>query len=227
MTFAALQAAAAEAPDHQEEVAQSLRDLMRAARSQGRDNEIVIVLLQESTDLLTKERQPRGGGLTEEQASYLIESGDFTPEELARAEQRVASGALAEDERKTRLGALTRTLSAVEVANLLHIDDSRVRHRRAKGLLYSFLVGGKRRYPAWQFVDGEPLPNLSQLVDAFPNDWHPAGVESFMTTPKSSLRAPALALDTTNPEHLTPVEWLQSGGDPKAVVGILDSFLQS
>jgi hypothetical protein len=229
MTFAALEAAAAEAPDHQEEVAKSLSDLILAAHSQGRDNEIVVVMLKESTDLLTKERQPRGGGLTDEQARYLVESGAFTADELAQTEREVAAGALAEEERKTRLGALARTLSAGEVASKLGIDASRVRHRQAKGLLFGFRVAGKRRYPTWQFTEGDaqPLPRLATVIEAFPHDWHPAGIEAFMTTPKSSLRAPSLSMSEDTPERLTPAEWLESGGDPDAIVRILGSFLQS
>ena len=218
------------------EIASGLMAFIRAAESQGRDSELVVALLQESTDLLTG-RQPRGGGLTEEQARYLVESGDFDADELADTEHEIASDALAVDERRTRLGALTRTFSAAEVAALLHIDASRVRHRQSKGLLYGVLVAGKRRYPIWQFVDGRPLPHLAPIVSALPGDWHPAAVESFMVIAKSSLRAPALpasggpasggAAAASHPDRLSPVEWLHGGGDPRAVVDILDGFLQS
>src|SRR5690349_10423637 len=76
------------------EIASGLMAFIRAAESQGRDPELVVALLQESTDLLT-ERQPRGGGLTEDQARYLIESGDFDTDELAETEREVASDTLA------------------------------------------------------------------------------------------------------------------------------------
>lgn len=203
-------------------VEESVEYLRSVVQSKGWNDDVVAVLIRESADLL-KEREPRGGGLSEDQARFLIESGDFTAEELAETERQVAAGELASEERQTRLGALARTLSAAEVADRLDIDPSRVRHRQGKGLLYSFLVGGKRRYPTWQFVTGTKmvLPHLASVVEAFPEDWHPAGVEAFMTAPKSSL------VSGVSSERLSPVEWLMNGGDPQDVVDILDSFLQS
>lgn len=213
--------ATASTPAH-DDVEKSVEYLRSVVRSQGRNDEVVAVLIHESAELL-KRHQPRGGGLTEDQARFLVESGDFTAEELAETEKQVAAGELANEERQTRLSAIARTLSAAEVAERLEIDPSRVRHRQSKGLLYGFLVGGKRRYPTWQFVAGTnvPLPHLASVVEAFPEDWHPAGVEAFMTVPKSSL------VSGESSERMTPVEWLMSGGDPQAVVDILDSFLQS
>lgn len=206
------------------EVGESVRELQRVLSEQGRDPEIVPVMLHELRQIIA-ERAPRGRGLTDEQARYLVESGDFTAEELAETERAVADGELALEERNVRLGAISRSLSATEAARRLGVDPSRVRHRQAKGLLYGVLIGGRRRYPEWQFVpgSGDPLPKLGQVIKAFPEDWQLATVESFMTTPKSALRAPG----DRNGERLTPVEWLLNGGDPEAIVGILDSFLQS
>ncbi|TFD73272.1 hypothetical protein [Cryobacterium fucosi] len=194
---------------------------MDAAQAQGQGDDLVVTLLRESADLL-KKRQPRGGALSVEQIAFLIESGSFTPSDFAEIEASVARGELAEAERKTRLGAVTASLSAAEVALRLGIDASRVRHRQAKGILYSFIAGGKRRYPTWQFTSDPAhpvLPGLAALVKAFPHDMHPASIQGFMSTPQASLRA--------NGEHMTPPEWLLHGGDPQALVNILDSVLQS
>jgi hypothetical protein len=199
----------------------SFQHLREVAEAQGQGDELVVTILRESADLI-KKRQPRGGALSDEQVAFLIESGTFTPEKFAEVSSRVARGDLAEAERKTRLGAVTASLSAAEVALRLGIDASRVRHRQAKGGLYAFIAGGKRRYPSWQFTDdpAQPvLPGLATVIKAFPHDKHPASIQGFMSTPQSSLRVDG--------ERMTPPEWLLHGSDPQAVVNILDSFLQS
>lgn len=204
-----------------QEVEASVRYLIDAARSQGRDQETVVALLHEAADAL-KERQPRGDALTDGQVAFLIESGTFTPERLAEVEASVARGDLAELERRTRLEAVTGSLSAAEAAQRLGIDSSRVRHRLSKGSLLGFMIGGKRRLPAWQFTDDpkQPvLPGLSLVISALPQDMHPASVQNFMSTPQEDL--------LIDDHEVTPVEWLRLGGDPQEVVDILDSFLQS
>jgi len=219
---------------HSGEIARGISSLMRVAQQKEDGFELVLVILQDSTEALQNKREPRGRGLSEEQAKYLIDSGAFDAEELAETEKAVQAGELAEEERKTRLGALSRTISAVQVASLLNLSESRVRHRQAKGLLYGILVGNKRRYPTWQFDKEEnaPLPHLATIVKALPKDWNPAAVEAFMTNPKSSLRVTDLveeddALVAKDDVEFSPVEWLESGGDPKAVISLLTSFLQS
>ncbi|MFF2053747.1 hypothetical protein ACFVU2_19240 [Leifsonia sp. NPDC058194] len=209
--------AAAPAPEEVE----ALRYLKDAAREQGRDAELVVVLIRESADAL-KETQPRGSALTDEQVAFLISSGTFTPERLAEVEASVARGDLAELERRTRLEAVTGSLSATEAAQRLGIDSSRIRHRLSKGSLLGFMIAGKRRLPAWQFTDDSKqpvLPGLSQVILALPHDMHPASVQNFMTTPQEDL--------LIDDREVTPVEWLRLGGDPQEVVDILDSFLQS
>lgn len=203
------------------EVRKTVEYLIWVAQSQGQGDELVVTILRECADLI-KKRQPRGGALSDEQVAFVIESGTFTAEKFAEVSARVARGDLAEAERKTRLGAVTASLSAAEVAMRLGVDASRVRHRQAKGGLYSFVVGGKRRYPAWQLTSDPArpvLPGLAALVKGLPEDMHPASIQGFMTTPQEDL--------LVNGERMTPVEWLLHGGDPQALVDILDSFLQS
>ena len=171
--------------------------------------------------MLTK-RQPRGGALSGAQVAFLIESGAFTEQEFADTEASLARGDLAELERKTRLGAITDSLSVAEVAQVLSIDAARVRRRQAKGDLYAFVAGGRRRYPLWQFTSDPArpvLPGLAALVQGLPADMHPASVQGFMTTPQEDLRVDGIGMK--------PVDWLLRGGDPQALVEILESFLQS
>ena len=100
-----------------------------------------------------------------------------------------------------------------------------MRHRQAKNNLFGFLVGRVRLYPTWQF-DPETrrvLPHLAQVVEAFPYGWHPASIEGFMTTPQSNL-PPGLVGTHADETHVTPVEWLRNGGDPQALVEILEGI---
>lgn len=203
------------------DVEASFHSLIGAAESQAQGAELVIALLRESTQLIQK-RQSRGGALSDAQVQFLIESGDFSPGEFDEVSASVARGELANAEHRTRLAVVAASLSAAEVADLLGIDQSRVRHRQAKGSLYAFSVAGKRRYPTWQFTVHEMqpvLPGLATVVKAFPADMQPATIQGFMTTPQESLRV--------DDEAVTPPEWLLHGGDPRNVVAILDSLLQS
>jgi hypothetical protein len=196
----------------------SLRALFSTTRNQGLSEELLVALIDEQTDSL-KRRSPRGGGLTADEARFLVESGEFTEQELAKSERDVARGDLAAAERATRLRAIASTIGAAEVAARLNLDDSSVRARQGKGLLYAFLSGRKRRYPLWQFIEGTDrvVPGLGTVTKAFPAEWHPATVQGFMTTPQDGLRIDAA--------KVAPTEWLLNGGDPSVVVGILESTL--
>lgn len=207
--------------------------LLIVAEMEGRDDEMVVSLLQESTNLM-KKRRPRGSSLSTDRAAYLVESGTYTADELDAAEEAIADGALREMELKTQLATVSSSLSAAEVAELLQIDASSVRHRRAKKLLYSFLIGTKRRYPSWQFVTNEDrtLPHLSVLVKSFPEDMHPATVQGFMINPKDSLYVdagqgtPSDETATAAP-RMSPVQWLAEGGSVQAVLDILETYLSA
>lgn len=203
------------------EVHKSIQDLIETVETQGQDDELVVILLREVTDLI-KRRQPRGGALSDDQVAFLIEADAFTPREFAETEASLARGDLARLERKTRLEAITDSLNAAGVAQVLSIDVARVRRRQAKGDLYSFLIGGRRRYPLWQFASDPArpvLPGLAALVKGIPEDMHPASVQGFMTTPQEDLLVDC--------ERVTPAEWLLRDGDPQALLDILGSFLQS
>lgn len=202
-------------------VRQSVDDFLEIAQAVGADAELVSVMLTESADLL-RTPTPRSRALTEEQAAFLVASGTMTIEQLRDSEDRIARGELAEMERKTRLESVTRSLSSAQVAQRLGIDESSVRHRVRAGSLYSFLIGRKRRFPAWQFSDTAEnglLTDLPALVRGIPLDMHPSTVEGFMTTTQDDLVVGEAAV--------TPVEWLELAHEVDAVIGILESYLQS
>lgn len=58
------------------------------------------------------------------------------------------------------------TLSAADVARLLHRSRQAVDKQRRAGHLLAVRVGALWRYPAWQFVDGQPLPGLPEVLAA-------------------------------------------------------------
>jgi hypothetical protein len=58
------------------------------------------------------------------------------------------------------------TLSAAEVARLLRRTRQAVDKQRRVGRLFAVRVGPSWRYPAWQFVDGELLPGLPDVLAA-------------------------------------------------------------
>jgi hypothetical protein len=171
---------------------------------------------------MNDERDPRGRALSKEDAAYLVASGDFTVDELAEAQARVARGELDEGERQTREHAVSLTLSTREISLHLDIPMDAVQSLHVDGDLFAFSHDDELRYPTWQLT-GDParplLPGLPALVRAFPTDWSPAGVLAFMTTPKSAARIDGVPA--------TPIDWLLNGGDVDVLKGSIDSFLQS
>ncbi|WAC50503.1 hypothetical protein [Frigoribacterium sp. SL97] len=199
----------------------SIDTFLGTVLSSGRGVDFATSLLQEATELL-KAPPARVSSMTESQAAFLVSSGAMTEEQLEESEASVARGELSALERRTRLEAVAGSLSSAEVAARLDRDASSIRHRVVAGTLYSFLVGTKRRFPAWQFTDDakQPvLPGLPALVAAIPEEMHASSVQGFMTTRQEDLR-----IEDT---QVTPAEWLQLGKPVQEVVDILDSFLQS
>lgn len=198
----------------------SLGKLIEMIASSDVPSDTVDAMLDEVTKSAIR-RQPHGGALTKSHADVLVRSGALSVEHLSALESRVGSGELARIERETRLGAITRTLTADEVGERLGgISASRVRHRQNANLLYAFLAGKSRRYPLWQFIDDQVVPGLSGVIPHFLDGWQPASVEGFMTTPQEDL-------PSGPDDSVTPVEWLAGGGDPAAVVAILDRIART
>lgn len=181
------------------------------------DGDQFVALLDETARAVRQIRE-RPDAMTQAQADFLIQSGSMTAEELAENEAEVASGDLAAIERQTELEPIIESVGSAGAGEILGIEESSVRHRKDKGLLYSFKTDQSLRYPTWQFVESDDpkrrtLPNLSALVKAIPDTMHPASVLGFMTTPQDDL--------LVDDEAVTPVEWLKGGGDVQEVVDLL------
>lgn len=153
--------------------------------------------------LIERLRTPDTVGLTAaEQEAWERYSGiSADPHEVALASASNAAAKLSQD-----ITAFT----AADVAMMLGLSASTVRHYRAERKLYSYLTNGRVLFPAWQFAKNRPLPHLDRVLAALPDDLHPQTVAGFFKT-----RQPELTLKDG---AVTVAEWLLSGGSPERVV---------
>lgn len=105
-------------------------------------------------------------------------------------------------------------LTVDECASLLGVTPGRVRQRVTDRSLHAIRsrVRGEWRLPRWQFDDKGPVAGLEAVLPRLPESLHPLAVEHFMTAPVPDL--------DVNDTELSPLQWLQSGGDPRAVVDL-------
>ena len=75
------------------------------------------------------------------------------------------------------------TLTVDQVAELLGVSASRVRHRIGDGSLYCLpdRAGGVSRaaLPTWQFEGGDAIPHLPEVLCVLPGDFTPVEVRDF------------------------------------------------
>ena len=106
-------------------------------------------------------------------------------------------------------------LSVSQVAQLLGIDDSRVRQRLAKRTLYGIKLRESWRLPAFQFDDqrnGLPIRGIEQVVPALDPALHPVAVYRWFMLPH-----PDLVVDDA---AVSPRDWLRGGGNPAEVAAL-------
>lgn len=109
--------------------------------------------------------------------------------------------------------ATARTVA--EAAQLLGVDQSRVRQRLGQRTLYGIKVARGWRLPAFQFDLDQPdrlVPGIGRVLAALPPDLHPIAVYNWFTLPEPDLHLQG--------ETLSPLEWLRSGGAPETVAAI-------
>lgn len=158
-------------------------------------------------------------GLTEEQATFLIEEGGLSLEELTWAIESVDLGDLDRLAEETMQAAMEATLSVEEVLVRLDMRPAMLRRLGDAGYLHAVHTPTGVRYPAWQFTNERSrrvVPGIEILVRSFPKDWALANIVGFMATPQEYL--------DIDGAWLTPVEWLLRNGDPKDVAVILESI---
>lgn len=110
------------------------------------------------------------------------------------------------------VGQISQALTTDQVAELLDVDPTRVRHRLRERALYTLSpkTGRSHRFPRWQFTGAETVPHLKAVLTVLPVDLHPLEVSGFFLTAQDTLE-----LDS---EPVSPRDWLVSGGDPGPVV---------
>lgn len=193
-------------------------ELLSSVRSEACGAEVREALYRAALQLLRSLR-PSTNGLSTEDRDYLIQSGVFTKESLEATETQVARGELREEEARTSLQTIAASLAASEVASCLGVSLEEVHRRRESGELYGFDAAGVTVFPKWQFTGGEwptmrTLPGLKRVLSALINDWHPASVEGFMTSPQDGLEDQG--------ERQTPIGWMLHGGDPSRIEAITE-----
>lgn len=127
-----------------------------------------------------------------------------------------------EDQRRSEIAAasavqfLADTLSRGEAGKLLDVDGTNVSRRAKKGQLYAIYRDGRPRFPRWQFRGGTALPGLAPIVACLQRlELDPVSVATFMARPNDEL------------DNQRPVDYLVAGGDPEAVVALLDSWARA
>ena len=148
--------------------------------------------LPEAEESLLRER----GGIVEA-------PGDTSS--VRRAVLRASASNLADETRES--------LTVEQVAKLLLVDTSRVRHRVRDRALYGFKIGGGLRLPTWQFDRHDAIPGLRAMLAILPADIHPLEVAGLMITPDPDL--------VVADEPVSPRDWLIGGGDIGAVVALV------
>lgn len=114
---------------------------------------------------------------------------DPSDEQLVEARKQAAR-TVSDALRAALDGALTRS----EAAERLGITPQAVSKRLAAGGLVALRRGRERRFPAWQFQDGDVLPGVADVIVTYPGS--PLALTHWATTPSHDLdgMTPAQAL---------------------------------
>ena len=155
--------------------------------------------------------RPHAAALPADEAA-LFDDSDFAEDEQAYA--RVTVETLG---RTARL--ISTAHSAREVAELLGVNESRVRQRRSDRTLWAIQDRGGWVFPALQFEDEAArrgqIRELDQVLRVLPADLHPLSVAGFLTAPQADLRVGG--------QPVSPLDWLRSGGDVRPVLTVAEA----
>jgi hypothetical protein len=189
--------------------------IVESAVALGFDPDVLLEALANKLDSL-REGRP-GSRLTQQQKDFLLESGDFTTEELARTEQEVNDGILEREAARDWLLRILDTIGISEVSCLLGTDEVSLRADVEQMRLCAVQIAGELRFPRWQFDASAPeklLPHLEEVLHAAAGRWDWQILGAFMSTSQSTLISRA---------RQTPIQWLSGGGSVASVVEIVES----
>lgn len=170
------------------------------------DSEEFMEILVEATDSTDT--------MTAAERSFLVEHGGVSTEAVDPANQTVALIQNAAEAAAAQREAVEQGYTTAQVAEKFSLQRANVRRSVINGSLYA--VGrtrsGEHVLPRWQFTEDGPLPGLREVLAAFPTDYHPLDVATFMTTPDQALG------------DRTPAYWLATGGAVHAVAELADEL---
>ncbi len=111
-------------------------------------------------------------------------------------------------------GMLATALSTQEAAGVLDVSEGRVRQRiQAERTLFGVKTPRGWRLPAFQFEDGDEVPNIGWVLAKLDPGLHPLSVANWFSLPK-----PELYFEDDQERLLSPREWLLAGGDPEVLL---------
>jgi len=169
------------------------------------ESDVISVLIRLSRQRLIGHLPP---ALTSAEESFLDLHSGTRPNPQALQDARLATAL-------TEFVDHNEALTTSEVADLLGVTTSRVRHRISEGTLYAFRSEGRgqeRRLPAWQFEQGKEIPRLGEVLDALPDEFTALDVKSFFLNARVDHQ--------TRDETFSVREWLIAGSDPSEVVAL-------
>jgi hypothetical protein len=140
-----------------------------------------------------------------------VDLEELAPLDLGVAAPELRSAALS-------AGFLATSLTVAEVASRLGVGASRIHQRLITHTLYGIRTDGAWRIPQFQFTDdgsrvvsgfGEIVPTLQGLL--------PVDVATWFTRPH-------VDLPNRQDTPLSPRDWLLGGGDPSALVPLIEEL---
>ena len=106
------------------------------------------------------------------------------------------------------------SLNTGNAAKRLKVPDNRIRQMIARRTLYSILLNNRRYIPIFQFEkEGGLVPNITKVNATLPDELHPIDVYDWYTRPD-----PDLFIGDDVDARVSPLAWLQSGGNVELVV---------
>jgi hypothetical protein len=109
-------------------------------------------------------------------------------------------------------------LTTRQAAKRLGVNDSRVRQRLGERALYGIRTAGEWRLPAFQFAAKGLVPGIDRVFPHVPVDLNPVAVQRWFHTPNPDLEPSEPGEASGRP--FTPLEWLTTGNDPRAVADL-------
>lgn len=189
-------------------------DFVNAVNSLGADSRYLLSALAEFARTLAPVTPSE---LSDEQRTYLVDSGTFTETELASSQSQIARGSFQLDSLEWWLSEMITTLSFEDTVAFLGRDEEEIHQAVAEGRLCAVDVSGRLRFPMFQFSlrsPGKVLPHLDALLPAMEERWNWLGMSRFLATRQEGL---------IQMGWKSPIAWLEDGGDSQEVLNIVRS----